>query len=91
MTISDEKMAQDIRDRHGLSSLHLFQSDIPGLAWRVYANRVDPKGYQASKESGGGMTIRAALETLDERLTAGPIGKPHIPFLDPPHVADADD
>lgn len=80
--MTNEQMAQEIRDRHSLSSLHLFQSDIPGLAWRVYANRLDPKGFQASKESGGGMTIREALETLDARLIAGPIDRPHIKFLD---------
>lgn len=87
--MTDEARAQTIRDKHGLSSLHLFQSDIPGLAWRVYASRLEPKGYEASVESGGGMTIREALETLDARLIAGPINKPHIPFLDAKRATDA--
>lgn len=80
--MTDELLAEEIRNKHGLSRLHLFQSDIPGLAWRVYASRTDPKGIQASCESGGGMTIRRALATLDARLTAGPINKAHIPYLD---------
>ena len=78
-----EMLASDIRQRHELSSLHLFTSDIPGLEWRVFASRKDPRGYQASVESGGGKDILTALTTLDERLTAGPIGKPYIRFLDP--------
>lgn len=82
--MTDEQRAQEIRDRFDLSSLHLFQSDIPGLAWRVYASRKHPKGFEESVSSGGGMTIRAALDTLETRLVAGPIDKPHIPFLDAP-------
>jgi hypothetical protein len=81
--MNDEERAKDIQERHRLTSLHLFTSDMPSLAWRVFASRRDPKGYEASCESGGGMTIRAALESLDERLTAGPINKPYVPFLDP--------
>lgn len=83
----NETLADDIRKRHDLSSLHLFTSDIPGLRWRVFAHRKDPRGYQASVESGGGDTIEKALTTLDERLTAGPIDKQHIPILDAPKAA----
>lgn len=83
MTHKPEQRAAEIRKAHGLSSLHLFTSDIPGMEWRVFAHRKDPKGYQASVESGGGSNIAEALETLDARLKAGPIDKPYIKFLDP--------
>lgn len=80
--MTDEQLALEIKERHGLSSLHLFDSSIAGLEWRVFGYRRDAKGFQASVESGGGPTIREALDTLNERLTAGPIAKRHIPFLD---------
>lgn len=90
-TMTDEQHAQEIRDRFGLSSLHLFQSDIPGMAWRVYASRKHPKGFEESVVSGGGRTIREAIDSMEERLIAGPINKPYVPFLDPePKQADTD-
>ena len=77
-----EQLAACIRERHGLSSLNLWHLPLEQMPWHARAFRADPKGFQASCETGGGMTIKAALESLDERLTAGPIAKPRIPMLD---------
>lgn len=88
--MTNEQRAQEIRARHKLSSLHLFTSGIDNLEWRVFASRLEPKGFEASVESGGGMTIEEALTTLDARLIAGPINKSHIPILDaPPKAANS--
>jgi len=68
--VSPEDRTIDVKRRHGLTSVHIF--DAPGL-WRVFGFRNDPKGYQASVESGIGDTIVGALNDLDARLTEGPI------------------
>lgn len=78
-----ENLAETIRKRHDLSSLNIWHAPIAGIEWHSRAFRHDPKGFQASVESGGGRTIREALVSLDERLTAGPINKRYIPILDP--------
>lgn len=83
-----ESLAETIRARHDLSSLNLWHAPIDGLEWHSRAFRREPQGFQASVETGGGKTIREALITLDERLTAGPIAKKHIPILDQPRTSD---
>jgi len=80
MTI--EQLAADIRERHGLSSLNLWHLPLDEMPWHARAFRADPKGFQASCETGGGKTVMSALKSLDERLTAGPIDKPRIALLD---------
>lgn len=71
-----EAVAAEIRKRHKLTSFHIFDQDN---AWRVFAFRKDPKGYQASVESGTGPNIVAALNDLDARLVEGPIHKSPTP------------
>lgn len=83
-----EQFAAFVRQRHGLSSLHIFTSDMPGVEWRIFAARINPKGIEASVESGGGATLMDAIKSIDERLTAGPINKPYVPFLDPQPKGD---
>lgn len=65
-----EHLAAQVRNRHRLSSLHIFSDDCWPM-WRVFGARRDAKGAQASVEEGRGETISAALRNLDERLTAG--------------------
>ena len=67
---SNETEAERLREYHGLSSLHLFVDD-GSPAWRVFGNRRDPQGVQASVEEGRGETISGALRSLNERLIAG--------------------
>jgi hypothetical protein len=76
-----EQLAADVRKRHGLSSLHLFET--AALGWTVFGSRRDPKGFDASVESGRGATIADAIQSLDDRLRTGPIAKPYVEFLDP--------
>ena len=81
-----ENMAEAIRKRHGLSAINLWHRPIDGLEWHARGFRKEPKGFEASVETGGGRTIREALISLDERLVAGPINKWHIPILDQPRA-----
>ena len=69
-----EAVANEIRQRHNLTGLHIF-NNVPDGEWRVFGFRADPKGYQASVESGRGPTIEAALAHMDARLIEGPIHK----------------
>jgi hypothetical protein len=64
-----EDLADAVRARHGLSSLHLFARDE---GWRVFGARGDER-FQQSVEEGGGKSIAAALLNLNARLDAGPI------------------
>lgn len=79
-TIEDQ--VTEVRKRHRLSGIHLFENDA--LGWTAFGSRREPTGIEASVESGRGDTIANAVKSLDVRLTAGPIHKPHDEFLDPP-------
>lgn len=73
--ISDEVpelLAAEIKQRHGLTSLHIFDQ---GEGWRAFGFRKTAKGYNASVEHGSGTTVARALNDLDERLNEGPIHK----------------
>lgn len=65
-----EPICAEIKARHKLTGFHIFDQDG---GWRIFANRRDPKGYQASVEQGFGKSITAALNDLDENLRLGPI------------------
>ena len=69
-SIEIETSTSELARRHRLTGIHIFQS---GDVWRVFGFRKDPKGYQASVESGEGPTISDALTNMDERLIEGPI------------------
>lgn len=76
-----EDFAAAVRKKHGLATLHFFEQD-EGLRWIVFGHRTNAKAFQESVGSGGGATLLEALENLDARLTAGPINKPKLPWLD---------
>lgn len=80
--MTNEQKVTDLKERFGLSSLNLWSHGIDGLDWIARAFRKDPKGFEASNETGGGTTIAEALASLEERLIAGPVLKPRIPMLD---------
>lgn len=64
-----EELADAVRARYSLSSLHLFAR---AEGWRVFGARGDER-FQQSVEEGGGESIAAALLNLKARLDAGPI------------------
>jgi hypothetical protein len=66
-----EQQIADVMKRHQLSSVHIFT----GAGWRAFGFRTDPKGFEASAESGEGATIAEAISNLDARLAEGPIHK----------------
>lgn len=78
-----ENLAEVLIKKWDLSSLNIWAPIGDALGWHCRAFRRDPKGFEASVESGAGHTIRGALISMDERLRDGPINKPHIPILDP--------
>jgi hypothetical protein len=74
--ISIEQLAADMKRRHQLTSLHIFDEAARSTAqswWRVFGFRKTPEGFSASAESGAGPSITDALANLDARLAAGPI------------------
>ena len=80
--MSIEAKIEEVRVRHGLSAIHFFTQPIDGLRWTAFGHRRDPRGFQASVESGGADTIEGAVDSLDARIKAGPIRKPYVPILD---------
>lgn len=78
-----ENLAEALCKKHNLSSLNIWAPIGNVLGWHCRAFRNDPKGFQASVESGAGKTIRDALVSLDDRLMAGPINKHYVATLDP--------
>ena len=76
-----EDRVTDIPNRHRLSGIHLFETDT--LGWTAFGSRRQAGRYEASVESGIGKTIADAINSLDERLKAGPIRKPREKFIDP--------
>lgn len=73
---SPEPLAAEIKERHGLTSFHIFDQEG---SWRVFGFRKDTKGYQASVENGSGPNIVDALNNLDARLIEGPIHEKAAP------------
>lgn len=67
-----EARAEQVRQKHNLSSLHIFDRDG---GWTVFGFRKEAKGFQASVESGHGQSISDAIKDLDARLVEGPIHK----------------
>ena len=68
----NERHCADIKAFHGLSGLHIFDTD---RGWVVFGFRRNAEGFQASAESGHGETIQQALSDLNNRLHEGPVHK----------------
>lgn len=86
--VSVEQRVDALREQYGLTTVSFFTSDIEGLRWRIFGSRRLASSFQESVASGGGNTIAEAVESLAERLAAGPIRKPHVPILDSPRQSD---
>lgn len=70
--MSAEMIASEIKLRHRLTSLHIFDQDGQ---WLVFGFRKEQSGLAASVENGQGATIIDALRNLDARFIEGPIHK----------------
>ena len=82
ITMNTEQRIKELRKQYGLTTVSFFTSDLPGLPWRVFGSRRNAGGFQESVVSGGGNSIAEAIESMAERIAAGPINKPYVPILD---------
>lgn len=61
-----------MKEKWGLSSIHLFADDSYG-GFRCFVSRRNPKGYQASITEGLGDDWADAIADCEENLRVGPI------------------